>query len=171
MNGYRSTVTGGGGGVDNAGDYTFTLVNGGARSYVNGSCRGMFDGNTTINAPILIGRAVNTCAEMLNGCTNFNQNLDLHGEIVNCYKMLCGCTSFAKNLYFHSRTKAINTVGILENTSNLLRKNIWFQPSMNTYFNNTDASSVVGQPITWTAISNGYYNAAFNVYCYYNYTN
>ena len=33
MNGYRSTLAGGGG-VDNAGDYTFTLVNGGERSYV-----------------------------------------------------------------------------------------------------------------------------------------
>lgn len=169
MNGYRSTLAGGGG-QDHAGDYTFSLIKNGKTTYANGSCRGMFFENTSLNDPVIIGRAVNCCVDMFNGCTSFNQDLDIHGGIDNCYRMLYGCSNFAKNIYFHSRERAINTVGMLQGTSTL-RKNVLFQRSMNTYFNNTDASSIMGAPVTWTEITNGFYNAAFNVYCYYNYAN
>ena len=129
----------------------------------------MFANNATMNSKVVIGRAVNRADYMLLNCTNFNQDIDVHGGVNSCAGMLEGCTKFARNVYFHGRNSAINAQRLLANTSNFLRKNVWFQSSMNTYFNNTDSSSLVGQPVTWTAITNGFYNAAFNVYCFYNY--
>lgn len=168
MNGFRSCLAGSGD-TDSAASYTMTLTRGGVTSLAPGSCYGMFAENATINDPVVIGRAVNRTDYMLLNCVNFNQNVDIHGGVDSCYKMLDGCTKFTKNVYFHTRDKAVKTGGLLANTNNALRKNVFFQSNMNTYFNNTDASSIVGQPVTWTAITNGFYNAAFNVYCYYNY--
>lgn len=170
MNGFRSCLAGTGD-TDSAASYTMTLTRGGVTNLAPGSCYGMFAENATINVPVTIGRAVNRSDYMLRNCINFNQNLNVHGGVVSCVGMLDGCTKFSKNVYFHARNSAINASGLLANTSNALRKNVWFQTNMNTYFNNTDASSIVGQPVTWTAITNGYYNAAFNVFCYYNYAN
>lgn len=168
MNGYRSCLAGSGD-SDSAASYTLTLTRGGVTSLAPGSCYGMFADNAIVNDPVIIGRAVNRTDLMFYNCANFNQDVDIHGGIVSCSGMFENCKNFAKNIYFHSRTSAINTQRLLANTNNSLRKNVWFQKNMNTYFNNTDASSIVGQQITWTGITNGFYNAAFNVYCYYNY--
>ena len=168
MNGYRSCLAGSGN-ADNAASYTMTLTRNGVTSLAPGSCYGMFANNATMNSKVVIGRAVNRADYMLLNCTNFNQDIDVHGGVNSCAGMLEGCTKFARNVYFHGRNSAINAQRLLANTSNFLRKNVWFQSSMNTYFNNTDSSSLVGQPVTWTTITNGFYNAAFNVYCFYNY--
>jgi hypothetical protein len=60
----------------------------------------------------------------------------------------------------------------VDNTGKSLRKNIFFNPKFNSAFNVSNQQSLVYRAITWTDMSdgNGFYNAAYNIYCYNNYT-
>lgn len=139
------------------------------------------------NQPITIPNNANTSYAFM-GCYKFNQPITSNGEwarqifdhsAMNCdvtfgpctYVLTLafnGCQNFGKNVYVNSVN--INVVGgMFNNCNNALRKNIWFNSVLNDMFGKSDINSVVSNEITWTTMTNGFYNTAYNIYCYNNY--
>lgn len=165
MNGYRSTL-GGGDGVG-AGDFTITMIKDNKKSYAPGNCAGALAGRE-IDDLVIVGSRVNNCSNMLDNSI-YNQDVHIRKMVDDCSNMLRNALQFGANIYFHARENAINVTSMLNLTNNSLRKNIYFQPSMNQYFNKTDYTSLVGAPISWTTQFNVFYNSEYNIYCYKNF--
>ena len=50
------------------------------------------------------------------------------------------------------------------------RKNIHFNSALqDIFYNNGSGFGITGTATTWTNMTNGFYNAAVNIYCYNNY--
>ena len=76
----------------------------------------------------------------------------------------------ACNVYFKGNTsRTLKAQGILNGRTSPKRVNVFFHSIFNSVFNHTNSNSIVAETITWTSMTNGYYNTKFNVYCYYNY--
>lgn len=155
------------------------------------NCYEMFYNCQSFNLPIAIPNGVTNCSTMFSWCTSFNRPITIPEYAVDCNYMFShsainqsviipasvnggiymfyNCTSFAGNLYFKG-TGQINVRWIFRNTSNSLRKNVYFHQERNSIFNVTNMESLVGESIKWTDMTNGFYNVKYNVYCYYNYT-
>ena len=76
------------------------------------------------------------------------------------------------NIYINGNVyRDISVYCMLERTyASQGRVNLYFNNVLNNVFNRTAASlSLTGNAITWTAMDNGFYNSARNIYCYYNY--
>ena len=107
----------------------------------------------------------------------FTQPITIPEKTHNCARMFFGCTNFSKNIYVKWPADGgvpfptyANTVNFFARCNNSLRKNIFYNNKYDVFFHNTTAStSIVGAAITWTSITNGYYNATYNIYCYNNY--
>ena len=143
---------------------------------------GMFVYCNSLNRPIILGNVKNAYA-LLSYASNFNQDITIPNMTENICSLLAHSASFAKNIYIKgnliSRNGSLDTLGLLQNSNNSLRKNIWFNSTLNAYFNKTGINnSIVGlehnyssaTAITWTSMTNGFYNTAYNIYCYNNYT-
>ena len=184
MNYYRSVIGAGGG---NPKDFTAT-VNGMIKENV--SAEAFFEGNETINYDIEIGDKITSCANLLFGCENFNKNVKIGANVTNCHQMLYGTNMRGKSIVFPKKAQdlslalgwsnfygnvkinnsAPNVYGLIgSRADNSHRVNIWCS-------NQTAITSgaILGDPsvypITWTSMTNGYYNAQQNIYFYYNYT-
>ena len=132
---------------------TYTASNNGVP--YESSCAFRFAGNTSFNSPISIGENVNSAYHMLEGCSSFGQDVYIRGGRRKSNSVL----------------GSFNASGLFKSCNNSKRKNIWFNNILNNCFNNTGAvSSITNTAITWTAMTNGFYNTAYNIYCYYNYS-
>lgn len=125
----------------------------------------------TFNNVVEIGNNIVQAIYTFNNCKNFNQNIIIPQRVIDCRNMFHGCTNFGQNIYIKGNTnRTINTVNMLQSMNNSLRKNIWFNSSLNAQFNKSDNNSLVGNSITWTPMTNGFYNEVYNIYCYSNYS-
>ena len=127
--------------------------------------------NASFNQPVTIGNKITTCASMFAHCTSFNQPIIIPNSVIHCSHMFDYCTNFSNSIYFKTKNTSLDVTFLLSNCNNSKRKNIFFNSVLNSKFNNTAAYfSIVGRDsITWTPMTNGFYNTAFNIYCYYNY--
>lgn len=107
-------------------------------SYACANCRNIQD------AWFDIGTGVNNCDGVLFNCNNFNGTLNFLGNVSRKISM--------KGIFSTSMTK---------------KKNIYFGNAINGQINKL---SVVSPNLyitpTWTTTSYGYYNATYNIYCY-----
>ena len=133
-------------------------------------CSHMFWNCCNFNQPVIISDKAIYCRSMFNNCTNLNQSIVVGKNIIDCEGMLEGCDNFGQNIYFKRKDfyEYFTVSLLLFNTNKLKRKNIWFNNVLNNRFNISTGGSLVGPPITWTPMADGhgFYNTAFNVYCY-----
>lgn len=156
------------------------------------NCYDMFSDCTSFNQPITIPSSVTSCGSMFSNCTSFNQPVTIPSSVTSgliFYKctnfnspvsfdssfssmnVFYNCSNMGSNIYFRGTTHANKYVLFGYMQANAIRKNIHFNSALNADFNGDSyKNSIVGADITWTAMTNGFYNAAYNIYCYYNYT-
>ena len=141
-----------------------------------GNMASCFSDCSNFNQPITIpdkSRAVINMARCFSGCTNLNQPIIFGSGVNNVAMCLYNCVNFNSSLYFNNSSKLnrITTNKLLGGTNNSLIKSIYCNNA--TPFTNTKAaSSIVGEAVTWTAMSdgNGYYNTFWKVNIYNNWT-
>lgn len=159
------------------------------------NCRCMFDFCRNFNQPVVIPNSVNDCSAMFIYCYNFNQSVTIPDSVSICTEMFFDCVNLNCDIYVSCRTDtncrdmfrnchAISNIyfkgntasnlfvaGLLYNRSNAKRVNVFFNSVFNNKFNITSGITIVGtgKSVTWTPMTNGFYNATYNVYCYYNY--
>ena len=157
-------------------------------------CSDMFNGCSMFNRPVIIGNNVNYCGFMFNGCMNFNQSITIPDSVTNCrgmfncchnlnqpviignnvndcVSMFSHCYNFNSNIYCYSNkfTNHSNTYAMFYSCFNNRTKRLFIYNNMNRYFNNTDNSSIIGPSgITWTSMTNGYYNSTYSIFIYTN---
>lgn len=102
-------------------------------------------------------------------CKSFNSIVYVPWETSNIYSMLSGCTNFGNKVYINS-TRIKDAFGLFRGCNNSKRKEIYFHHSLNNIFNISNSSSIVGKSISWSSMTNGFYNITYNIYCYNNYS-
>ena len=161
----------------------------------------MFAQCTNFNQPVIMGNNVINCTNMFVRCVNFNQPITIPNSVVDCncmfmeYVAETNTSSWTNvkivpvsDIYVKGNTfRNIGTQNMLSrvhrnensqgygtnafNNRRDVRTNIYFNSVLQNQFNRTNAKSLVGAPITWTALDdgNGYYNARANIWLYNNY--
>lgn len=132
------------------------------------SCAEMFQDCWKYNQPVNIPNSVNNCYSMFYKCNNFNQPITIPNGVVSCSGMFSYCMNFSSNIFIPNNSD-INICRMLASTNNSLQKNIWCN-NIAIINRNTASTSVTGTAIEWTAMTNGYYNEAYNIYLYNNYS-
>ena len=130
-------------------------------------CMNMFNGCTAFNKPVTINGAVN-CRQLLYRATWFNSPVYLHGNQLNDIAfMLELCPEFHSDVYISSINTQLNIYNAFIHNSIRLH----FNSAMNSVFNKSSGYRRDSSGITWTDMSdgNGFYNTAYNIYCYNNY--
>ena len=163
------------------------------------NCATMLFNCTNFNQPITIGNNVIDCYRMLYNCSNFNQSVTIPNYVNNCHSMLMmrgpsanrysATTIPVPNIYVKGTTfREISVYAMLGNMRQVQpnngspayfeysiirtsRTNIYFNTILQNQFNIVNNKSLVGTPITWTALEdgNGYYNTQSNIWLYNNY--
>ena len=141
------------------------------------NCSCMFWYCEKYSKPIIIPDSVTNCSSMFGHCNSFNSTITI-GNVNDCNfsSFISGNGdsdgNFGNHIYFKTKQTNINVTGMLTHTNRTLRKSVHFNSVLNSKFNGTDyeTGSIVFYDITWTSMTNGFYNTAWNVYCYYNYT-
>lgn len=154
-----------------AGDYSTTYTAKIDNVTHLGSCAFKYSGNSTYtpSSTLTIGNNVERCDSMF---FNSKVNCDVViGNKVSIMHRMFANTNYGKNVYLKGTSyRFINVNSMFANCNNSIRKNIFFHSSFNNKFNLTTTDSVVGGSITWATMTNGFYNATYNVYCYNNYS-
>lgn len=110
------------------------------------------------------------CYSLLNNSQNFNSPIVFGESVYNVVWALQYCKNFGSSIYFKgNQWRQIAITGLLGFTNNSLRKNVHFNSVLNNVFNRTDGQSIVVNAISWTPMTNGFYNQQYNIYCYNNY--
>ena len=133
---------------------------------------------------------LNGCVNMFGNCRNYNCITPLpqtsHSYMYNCENMFINCIRYNQPIVIPNR---VGSCGNMFRLANNMRSDIIFsgertatftianmipaqtdKDSINIYcsnlslINRADRYSVVGQVVTWEAVTNGYYNATYNVY-------
>lgn len=126
---------------------------------------GILSGCTSFAKNIKLSNNTNRLLHALSG-TKFNQDITIPESVMDCYSLLGNDVSFGKNIYFKGNTyRNIRISSMLEGTNNSKRKNIFFNQALNNKFN---GSSWLDN-LSWVPMTNGFYDANYNIYCYYNY--
>ena len=134
------------------------------------NCSNMFRNCRNFNQPVVMINNVYTCSSMFINCNNFNQSITIF-NVYGCREMFCNCYNFSGNVYIRSNKFGSGQSGMFYGCYNNRRKNLFVYKNMSTHFNSTVAgSTLVYNEITWTTMTNGYYNAAYNIYVYTNLT-
>ena len=128
-------------------------------------CGKMFSGCTKFNQPVTIGTNANNCSYMFTGCQRFNQPIVIPTNVDNCTLMFSGCNDMCQNIYIKKNNNLI-TQSMISGHNNQKQINIFCENL--ALLNKTWSQTIVGYEITWTSMTNGYYNTAFNVYLYNN---
>mgnify|MGYP003290482829 CR=1 FL=1 len=141
---------------------------------LSGDCMSAFSNDIEFNQPLYIGTNITSentinASNILKNAKSFNSDIVFSERVTLMLMALDGCTNFGGNIYVKGKTyRSLNIQKMLFNTNNSLRKNVFFNAALNNVFNVTSSSSLVSS-VSWTAMTNGFYNAAWNIYCYYNY--
>lgn len=127
-----------------------------------------FNGCRSLNKPITLANSTLKCDGLLSNCSKFNQRLVIPANVDSCASLLANCTNFSNSVYFKGTvSRTLNVYNMFGNIGDYLRKNIWFNRALNSVFNSGQLNS--STIISWTSMTNGFYNSARNIYCYYNY--
>jgi hypothetical protein len=122
------------------------------------------------NSPITIGTNVISCNQLLTGCNNFNQDITFPKNVASIFIGLQGTTSFGKNVFINNASiTQSNVYRLFQDCNNSLQKNIWCN-NLTPFLGNKYANSIAMADITWTEMTNGYYNSVYNIYLYNNYS-
>ncbi len=154
-------------------------------------CSSLLYGCTRFNQPITIPENATDCSTMFYGCYNFNQNIWWLKKVTNASSMFASTNMNQYGIVFNREIKdlsycfrrsnivpqhiyirgknVINAVGMLNNVPNTRRINVWIDIGVNSYFNKKNAYSIINAYITWTNMTNGFYNASKNIYVFTNY--
>lgn len=154
-------------------------------------CSGLFYNCSNFNQPIDIPNSIRNCTSMCMSCKNFNMPVNISQNVEECSMMfwlssfnqdivipksvnniayMLNTPSYGKNVYIQGNEYRSLNISYMFSKNNVLRKNIFFNQALNNIFNITNSYSLVGTSITWTSMTNGFYNADYNIYCYYNYS-
>ena len=156
------------------------------------NCASMFSNCIYFNQPITIPSKVTNCVNMFSACSNFNQTITIPDNVINCSgvlseterfnsaitigKNVINCSgllgrgyNFGNHIYFKTKSTSIDITGLFYTYAQ--KKYIHFNSALNSKFNSTTAAKWLTPrgDVTWTTMTNGFYNTAYNVYCYYNY--
>lgn len=139
------------------------------------NCRQMFYWCNNLNQPITIIEGVQDCYGMFYQCSNFNQSLTVPSSVTNLNLFIYGCNDYSNDIYIKGtsyRDIDVKQMVVRNATTQYTpnRINIYFNSVLNSVFNKTDSTSIFGSVVTWALLSNGFYNATQNVYCYYDYS-
>ena len=100
-------------------------------------------------------------------CESLNRNINFN--MVNYARhAFDGCTNFGGHVHANRLDYGQDTIGLFANCNNQIEKYIHLGSTQNIN-NYTGEDSIVGAPITWQSITNGYYNSEYNVYVYNNF--
>ena len=147
------------------------------------NCGWMFFNVSSLGYEIKIPNNVADCSYMFAGITTKNfANLHIPPKVNNVENIFGGDYAYtypyAPNIFFDAR-EWINIrilsmfgSGYLNGTeifNKKTRKNVFFNSILNNVFNRENSYSIAGRPITWTPMTNGFYNAEYNFYMYNNY--
>lgn len=134
----------------------------------------LFSDCVIFNKPITISESlgVNSLYQLFLRCSRFNCDVTVPSTVEDIRAMLHTCDSFGRNVYVKGTTsRPLNTFGMLTNTNVSKRKNIHFNAALNSAFNSTSTYTIIGSSsISWTRMTNGFYNTQYNIYCYNNYS-
>ena len=138
------------------------------------NCLAMFWHAIKFNQPVMIPKSVTSCASMFSDIWEYNQSITIPSGVTNCRRMFNNCKNFGgdgKAIYINvspSQTTH-DFIGLLRAKNNSLRMNI-FCSDLSLLTGTASANSIVNAAISWTATTNGYYNAVYNIYLYNNYS-
>lgn len=147
----------------------------------------MFGYCTNLNSPITFTHGLTNMYGMFRHCDNLNQPLNIPNTVVNCYEAICytamncdvyipasvtdcvymmsGTNVFEGNIYINGTP---NCKGLLEDRDYTTRVNI-FCNDLSILTGTTSSDSITDLDMTWTEMTNGYYNEQYNIYLYNNY--
>lgn len=141
---------------------------------------GLFAECNGYNRPTTIPNGVTTTQYLFGGCASFNQSVDIPESVTTCAEMFGDCTNMAGNIYVRPKDwewvwgSLPPTYRMLVGKNNAKRVNIFVPRNSKTnsqfYYSGKEdgASGMLGANITWSTMTNCYYNTAYNVYVYYN---
>lgn len=133
----------------------------------------MFNGCRYLNYNIQIPNSVTNAAGMFNGCYNLNQNIQIPSGVTNAAFMFSLCDNLSGFSIQSGKANNVFMGALRENNSQML----------NIYTESTTAANLIttnlvrnGTKIgvancirpTWETVSNGYYNALYNIRIYNN---
>ena len=122
------------------------------------------------NKPVSIPPLAQSCYQAFQDAYNFNQEIVIPLNVRTCNNMFTNCKNMRSNIYINN-SNGIFVTNMFKNHYNHYRKNIFINNAQSiTTGYNTGTGSIVGAGITWSTMTNGYYNAYHNIYVYNNYT-
>lgn len=135
----------------------------------------MFEGCNNLNKTIGWTKDAGdpfNCVGMLANCTKFNQDITVPRGCNNLYQFLYNCKDFSKTVYIKgTRSRELNISGLFYECNNSKRKNIRFNSALDSIFRATAyGKTLIWYSITWTSLTNGFYNSVYNIYCYNDYS-
>ena len=127
---------------------------------------GLFYGCINFDQPVTIPNNVRDIQSMFAYCNNFNQSIIIPRSVSNLQNMFDTCENYSNTIYANvSRTA--NAKGMFSNKNSSHRVNIYCN-SLWAFNGNSYSNSITGDSITWTQMTNGVYNAVYNIYLYTN---
>ncbi len=109
-------------------------------------------------------------AYVFQNASNYNCAVRVPNRATNICSMLENATMFGNTVYVNNKSFGMSHVrNLFKGCNNSKRKTLYCNNGRNL-IGNTASNSLVGAAVTWATTTNGYYNATYNVYIYYNYT-
>lgn len=110
---------------------------------------------------------------LFESCWNFNQPVVIPSRANHVGSAFRNCRAFENDIYFKnsSNIRQAYAGNMVTSTSNSHRKNIWCD-NATPFLGDRATNSITGQATTWDTMpdGNGYYNTAFNIYIYNNWS-
>lgn len=130
---------------------------------------GMFFHTKTYNVPIYVpyipkGGKILYAGRIASNSLVFNSPILIESNSFMLNNGIDNSKNFASDVIINNTIlNTVNVASIFRNTSPSLTKRIYIH-NLNKITDLTSANTVIGAAITWTATTNGYYNAANNIY-------
>jgi len=130
---------------------------------------GTFAGCKKFNQYINIPDGVLNVESCFSGCSNLNEYVYFPRSVGNYQRCLENCTNFGKDILIYNNTPTYGSFNnMLGSTNNSRIKKIWCISTAA----NVIKYDVAGTGVAWDTLpdNNGYYNTAYNIYIYNNWT-
>ena len=142
------------------------IFNKSATMYAYANVVSMFSMCRNLNSPVIFHeKALNSCISMFMNCNKFNQPVLVPASVNNCQGMFKFANNMRSDIILNGTFQgtSVATKGMITAVTG--------KPSLNIYCSNLSAIngtsttySITGAAITWEAVTNGYYNATYNIY-------
>lgn len=133
-------------------------------------CYQIFQNLPSFNQPVTIPNGATNCQSMFWNCASYNQDITIPASVTDARYMFDSCYNMGSNIFVDAEFEsAMNcTAGMLASKDHSKRVNIWCN-NLSTFLS-TNWQSIVSSSITWTEMTNGYFNSVYNIYLYNNYS-